>query len=81
MDARHVGNVGAADGSPQGGVLGDQGDGAGPGRQGVERLRQRHADHHANRVAGSARPAGRHQLNHKLGDLRAAKQHRKLYRV
>ena len=37
-EARHVGNVRAAKGGSEDGVLADQGDGAGPGRQGVELL-------------------------------------------
>jgi hypothetical protein len=81
MHARHAGNVGAAQGGAEGGVLADQGDGTGPSRQGVEALGQRHADHGADRVAGPTRPAGRRKLVHKLGDLGAVKQRRKLYRV
>jgi hypothetical protein len=81
MNARDTGNVRATEGGAQGGVLAHQGDGSRPGRQGVKRLRQRHADHRADRVAGSSRPAGRRQFGHKLVDLRAVKQRRKLYRV
>jgi hypothetical protein len=71
MHARHAGHIGAADGGAQGVVLADQSDGAGPGRQGVERLGQGHADHGAEWVAGPPRPAGRREFGHELGDLRA----------
>ena len=81
MHAGHIGRVGATDGRAKGGMLRDEGDGAGPGRQGVEALDQRHANHRADRVAGPSRPAGRRKLAHKLGDLRGVKQARKLYRV
>lgn len=62
-------------------MLADQGNGARPRWQGVERLGERHADHRANRVARAAGPAGGLQLSHKLGDLRAVEQPGDLYRV
>jgi hypothetical protein len=62
-------------------MLGDQGDGAGPRRERVERLRQGHADHRADRVAGPTGPAGRLKLGDKPADLRAAEQRRDLYGV
>src|SRR4029453_2437591 len=65
----------------EGGMLANQGNSASPGRQGVERLRQCHADHRADRVAGSAGPAGGRQLGCELGDLRAAEQRRNLFGV
>jgi hypothetical protein len=69
MHARDAGNVRAAKGHAQGGVLADQGDGARPGRQGVEVLGQGHTDHRTDRVAGTTGPAGRFQLGHKLANL------------
>jgi hypothetical protein len=81
VDTRDAGNVGTSEGGAEGGVLADQGDGAGPGRQGVEALGEGHADHGADRVAGSARPAGRLKLSDKLVDLGTVEQARDLYRV
>jgi hypothetical protein len=81
MHAGHIGRLRATKGGAEGGVLGDQGDGAGPGRQRVEALGQGHADHGADRVAGPSRPAGRRKLAHELSDLGAVEQRRDLYRV
>jgi hypothetical protein len=77
MDARHVGNLRATQGGAEGGVLSDQGDGTGPGRQRIDALGERHTDHCANRIARPTRPAGRF----KLDNLRAVEQRRDLYRV
>jgi hypothetical protein len=81
MHTRHACRVGAAEGGTEGVMLADQCNGARLGRRGVERLRQRHADHRADRVAGPARPAGGRKLSHEGVDLRAVEQHRKLHSI
>jgi hypothetical protein len=81
VHARHAGNVRAAKRHAKCGVLADQGHGARPGRQRVDVLGERHADHRADRVAGTAGPAGSFQLVHELGDLRAVQQASDLYGV
>lgn len=50
-------------------VLGDQGDDFGPRRQRVEALGESQADHGADRVAGSARPAGSFEFLDQPPDL------------
>jgi len=81
MDARRISGMGAAEGGTECGVLADQRDGAGPGRQRVDAPGEHHADHHANRVAGPTRPAGCRKLGHELVDLGAVEQRRNLYGI
>jgi hypothetical protein len=81
VDTRHAGRAGAAERRAEGGVPGDQGNRARPRRQGVEALGERHANHHANRVARAASPARGRKLADELGDLGAVEQLGKLYGV
>jgi len=69
MDAGHVGRVGVADGGPEGSVLADQGDGTGPGRQGVEALDEAGPDERASAVSLAARPAKLVNLRNERGNL------------
>ena len=61
---------GATDDTSQTIVLGDQADEPCPCRDRVDGLRQRHADHAADRVAGATRPPERFEVCDQHGDFR-----------
>lgn len=64
IDARDT-----AEGCLQFGVLADEGDGASPSRDRVERLGERHPDHRPDRIAGATRPAGLLKLSYEPPNL------------
>ena len=55
-------------------MLADQGDGAGPRRDAVDRLGERHAHHRAERVAGTAGPPRLLKLSDESPDLRGVEE-------
>jgi len=70
----------ASEGSLKRRVLGDEGHGAGPGRDGVDRLGEGHTDHGSKRVAGAAGPAGLLKLGYEPPDLGRVEESCKLGR-
>lgn len=59
-------------------MFSNQARGAAPGRQRVERLDERHADHRSDRVAGPTCPAGGLKLGDESCNLRLVQQSSKL---
>jgi hypothetical protein len=75
------GNVlsgGAPEREAKGSVLAHERDGAGPRRDGVHRLGERHADHGTERVAGAAGPARGLKLGDEPTDLGGVEESYKL---
>jgi len=68
IDARNLAATGNS--RSEGGVFANECNGPGPGRDCVDRLAERHADHRPDRIAGAAGPASLLKFGHKLADFR-----------